>query len=185
MSQQAKLKPMSDVAFRMMRYTMSLMDMFSREAPRRRLTDAPLKHGMKVVDYGCGPGRYTLPIAEAVGPQGRVYAVDIQPLAIETVRRKAADRGLANVETVLVDSYDTGLPGASVDMVLLVDVIHGVDDRDALLREIYRVLKPGGFLFMDSGHASVSEVRKQVDDTGLFETVKFDGRNMLMTARKT
>jgi ubiquinone/menaquinone biosynthesis C-methylase UbiE len=138
---------------------------------------------MTVVDYACGPGRYTIPLAEAVGPQGRVYAIDIQPLAIEIVKKKAVSKGLANIETVLVDSYHSGIPDASADLVLLLDVIHGIHERDVLFREIHRLLKPSGLLFMDSGHASTREVKAQVEATGLFTMVKFDGRDMLLSKK--
>lgn len=100
MSQQTKLKPMPDFGFRMMVWGMKLEDLF--RSPKVLLKKVPLLEGMTVVDYACGPGRYTIPTAELVGPNGKVYAVDNQPLAIEIVKRKAAGKSLANIQTVLV-----------------------------------------------------------------------------------
>jgi len=176
-----KLKPMPDVAFRAMAWTMSVMDFFAPSAVRRHLSKVPLKEGMTVVDYACGPGRYTIPVAETVGPKGKVFAVDIQPVAIEMVKRKAARKHLWNIETVLADSHNTGIPGAAADVVLLVDMIHMVSDRDSLLREVHRLLKPDGVLFVGVEHIRAAEVRTQIEATGLFKTVMFEGRDMLLS----
>jgi ubiquinone/menaquinone biosynthesis C-methylase UbiE len=107
---------------------------------------------MAVVDYGCGPGRYTLPIAELIGPKGKIFAVDIQPLAIKNVKEKVVRQGLTNIETILVDSYNTGIQDSSIDLVLLIDTLHLINDYNALFREIHRILKQDGLIFMDKGH---------------------------------
>jgi len=160
---------------------MRLKDLFQR--PEDLLKKAPIKEGMTVVDYGCGPGRYTIPTAALIGPKGKVYAVDIQPLAIEIVKRKAADKSLANVQPVLADSFDTGIPESSADIVLLIDAISPIKDRDALFKEIHRLLKPDGFLFMDSSHMRTSRAKAIVEGTGLFAMVKLDGRTMLLAKK--
>lgn len=175
--QQSAIKPMSNLAYRFEEWLLYVWDIFLRH-PEQDLQRIPLEKGMTVVDYGCGPGHYTIPLAEMVGPKGRVYAVEIQPLALETVKKKAARKSLANIIPVLVDSYDTGIPEASADVVLLIDAFHMMSDRDALLKEIYGLLKPDGFLYMDPGHMKAGEVKNIVEKTGLFKMVKFDGRNM-------
>jgi len=151
--------------------------------PQRRLKDIPLKEGMAVVDYGCGPGRYTLPIAKLVGPKGKVFAVDIQPLAISMVKRQASRESLANIEPILVDSYNTGIQGSSIDLVLLVDTFHQIKDYDALFREIHRILKRGGILFMDPGHMRMSKAKKIVKSSGLFTIMECRGNDMLVAPR--
>ena len=151
--------------------------------PQRRLRDIPLKEGMAVVDYGCGPGRYTLPIAKLVGPKGKVFAVDIQPLAISMVKRQASRESLANIEPILVDSYNTGIQGSSIDLVLLVDTFHQIKDYDALFREIHRILKRGGILFMDPGHMRMSKAKKIVKSSDLFTIMECRGNDMLVAPR--
>ena len=151
--------------------------------PQRRLKDIPLKEGMAVVDYGCGPGRYTLPIAKLVGPKGKVFAVDIQPLAISMVKRQASRESLANIEPILVDSYNTGIQGSSIDLVLLVDTFHQIKDYDALFREIHRILKRGGILFMDPGHMRMSKAKKIVKSSDLFTIMECRGNDMLVAPR--
>lgn len=178
-----KPKPMSDWHFRVMVWLYKLTDLFSN--PERHLEKMPLREGMVVVDYGCGPGRYTIPIAELIGPQGKVFAVDIQPLAVKLVKEKAALRSLANIESVLVDSFDTGIRASTADMVLLIDTVHLIDDHDALFHEIRRILKPNGLLFMDSGHMKTERVKQIVESTGLFTLVEQKGQDMLLTKEPT
>jgi ubiquinone/menaquinone biosynthesis C-methylase UbiE len=157
----------SDLAFRFMALGYKLRDLFQN--PRRSLEEARLTKGMSVVDYGCGPGSFTIAAAEMIGEKGRVFAVDIHPLAISTVKQKASRKGLQNVETVLVRGYDTGIEASSIDRVLLIDTIHLIDDPDALFREIHRMLKPDGLLFMEKGHMAMSEQKAILKKTGLFE----------------
>ena len=177
MYQETKLKPMSNFMFRCAKCLMYVWDIFLRH-PRRDIEKLPLKAGMTVVDYGCGPGHYTIPLAEVIGPSGRVYAVDIQPLAVATVKKQAARKSLNNITTVLVNSYDTGMPDSTADIVLLLDTFHMISDPDALFREISRLLKPDGFLLMDPGHMKAVKAKTIVERSGLFNMVRFDGRNM-------
>jgi len=176
MTARNKTGPMPDWVFRGMTWTYALVDLFS--SPARRLARLPLGKGMTAVDYACGPGRYCIDIARYVGPEGRVYAVDIQPLAVRSVRRKAAQQGLVNIEAILVDSYDTGIPRSCADLVLLLDAFHQIDDRPALLREVGRIIKPEGTFLMEPGHMALDKARDIVADSGLFVHAMTRGRDM-------
>ena len=169
----------SDLAFRLMTLIYKLRDLLQN--PRRSLEKARLTKGMSVVDYGCGPGSFTIPAAELVGHEGRVFAVDIHPLAISTVKQKASRKGLQNVETILVRGYDTGIEESSVDRVLLIDTIHAIDDPDALFREIHRMLKPDGLLFMEKGHMAMSEQKSILEKSGLFKITESQDLMILAT----
>ena len=177
MSKEKKLRRVPDAVYRIDIWFFKFFDLFSN--PRQLLKKIPLKEGMTVVDYGCGIGRYTLPVAELVGSKGKVFAVDIQPLAIKTVKEKAAKQGLTNIETILVDSYNTGIQDSGIDIVLLIDTLHMVEDCDALFQEIYRILKQDGFIFMDKGHLKMSRAREIVESTDLFTIVECWSREML------
>ena len=122
-------------------------------------------------------------LAELVGPGGKVFAVDIQPLAIRTVKEKAARKSLTNIEAVLANSYTAAIPASSADIVLLFDTVHMIKDHDALFHEIHRLLKPDGFLFMDPGHMRMPRAREIVESTGLLTMVKCPGRDMLLTKK--
>ena len=80
-----------------------------------------------------------------MGERGRVYALDKEPLAIRKVEEKARQEGFHNIDTILSD-LDTGLPDESVDVILLYGVLPEVGHKELLLRELYRVLKPSGYL---------------------------------------
>ena len=181
MTNEKKLKPEPNAVYKVNIWFWKFTDLFWN--PRRHLKKIPLREGMKVVDYGCGPGRYSLPIAEFIGPKGRVFAVDIQPLAIETVKEKVARGGLTNVEAILVDSYDTGIQDSSIDLVLLIDTFHQIGARDSLLGEIHRILKPDGLLFMDPGHMKMPKAKEIVESTSLFTIVESQGKNMLVAPK--
>jgi len=113
--------------------------------PEEEVRKLSLKEGQKVLDYGCGIGSYTFPAARLVGERGRVYALDKEPLAIRKIEKKAREEGFHNIDTILSD-LDTGLPDESVDVILLYGVLPEVKHKEPLLRELYRVLKPGGYL---------------------------------------
>jgi ubiquinone/menaquinone biosynthesis C-methylase UbiE len=178
-----RLRPAPSWAYRLMIWTLSLMDFVRAGRPEAHLAKAPLRAGMTVVDWGCGPGRYVIPAARIVGSEGKVYAVDIQPEAIEIVSDRAARASLTNVETMLIDSYTAPIASASVDLVLNLDAFHGISDRPALLREIHRLLKPDGRLFMDPGHMPMGRAREIVDGTGLFSVVEQSGNDLLLVPR--
>lgn len=161
-----KIKPMPGVIYKINMFSYKIWDLFQN--PKRYLEGIPLREGITVIDYGCGPGRYTLPIAKSVGPEGKVFAVDIQPLAVKTVNEKAARQGLTNVEAILVDSYNTGIQEASVDMALLIDILPIIRDRTALFHEIHRLLRSDGLLFIKHGRVKMSRTREIVESTGFF-----------------
>ena len=94
------------------------------------------------------PGRFfTISAAELVGNEGRVYAIDLHPLAIEQVAKKVRDASLTNVRLIKADALETGLAGDCIDLVLLFGVIPSPTlPLDRLLPEMYRLLKPEGVL---------------------------------------
>lgn len=139
---------MPNLYFRVMSSLMAIRD---RLSPRRPvLEEAGVSPGQVLLDYGCGPGSYTILAAKMVGPSGHVHAVDIHPMAIERIERRARRAGLSNVSTIMTDR-DTGLPDASVDIALLYDILHLLTEPAGILQEISRVLRPEGALSV-SGH---------------------------------
>jgi ubiquinone/menaquinone biosynthesis C-methylase UbiE len=144
---------MSDVAFRLMNATFTLIDLFSTKIDQRVLTFG-IQDGMTVIDYGCGPGRYATRFSKLVGESGKVFAIDIQPLALEAVKRKMQQQGRHNIVPVLTDGYNTGLPDHAADIACVIDMFFGVKDPSALLREVHRIIKTEGTLVIDDGHPS-------------------------------
>lgn len=123
-------------------------DRFRLLLPRDLLIRAGLRAGMTVADVGCGPGFFTLPAAEIVGPAGRVYAIDISRQVLKSVREKARDARLNNIETVLAEESSVPLPDGAVQFALLAFVLHEAVQPGAFAHEVARLLAPGGRLLL-------------------------------------
>jgi predicted methyltransferase len=100
--------------------------------------------GATVADLGCGAGWFTIRLARRVGPNGLVYAEDVQTEMISATERRAQREGLRNVRPILGTEDDPKLPAGRVDAILIVDIYHEIADPVALLRSVARALKPGG-----------------------------------------
>jgi ubiquinone/menaquinone biosynthesis C-methylase UbiE len=162
-------KPMPNIAFKGMALVFKLRDLLS---PRRQiLQEADVKPGFRVLDFGCGPGGYLLDTVALVGPSGMVYALDVHPLAIQSVQRIAGKKGLTNVETILSDCK-TGLPDNSINVVLLYDILHMLNDPNGVLAELHRVLKQDGVLSCLDPHMNQDEAIASVTATRLFRLSK-------------
>jgi ubiquinone/menaquinone biosynthesis C-methylase UbiE len=107
-----------------------------------------LKPGMTVVDLGSGPGDYSIPIANIVGKEGRVYAVDLWEGCIEFLRSEIARQGIVNIEPILADmSKRLPFKEESIDVCLMATILHDLKDNqshDATLAEVKRFLKKSG-----------------------------------------
>jgi ubiquinone/menaquinone biosynthesis C-methylase UbiE len=103
-----------------------------------------LRTGDTIADVGAGTGYFSLPMAQAVGPRGKVYAVDAQAEMLAWMKKKLDQAGVANVEPVQAQADQTGLPEASCGLFFLANIWHELDDCAAVAREAQRVLKPGG-----------------------------------------
>lgn len=103
-----------------------------------------LRPGERVADVGAGSGYFTLRVARAVGPTGRVLAIDINPDLLEFLDRRAKEAGLANVVSRRVEKDDPDLPPAGIDTILMVDTFHYIKERAAYARKLRAGLAPGG-----------------------------------------
>jgi len=130
-----------------------------------------IRPGERVLELGPGPGVFTVEAARRVGPQGRLFAVDIQPEMIAQVEERVREAGLTNVETHVADAYQLPLDDASVDRAFLVTVLPEVPDQARALAELCRVLRPGGLLsiteeFTDPDYPFVFETIRRVEAAG-------------------
>ena len=158
-------KPMSDLHFKFMSLGYKFRDFFK---PRKDvLREVDIRPGSHVLDYGCGPGSYSVIAAESVGTTGKVYALDIQPLAVRGVQKAASKKGLTNIVTIRSDCA-TGLEDSSIDIVLLYDTYHSLSEPDAVLAELHRVLRPNGILSFNDHHMKEDEIVSRLTNRGLF-----------------
>jgi len=143
-----------------------------------------LKRGMSVADLGAGTGLFTRLFAEQVGPEGKVYAVDISKDFLDHIAAQAKAKGQSQVVTVRGTQDSTNLPAGSVDLVFLCDVYHHLEDHEKVLGSIHQALRPGGSLVvvefdrvegkssdfvLKHIRAGQAEFRKEIESAG-FET---------------
>ena len=118
------------------------------EHPDQALDAIGILPGSVVGDVGAGVGYFTEKLARRVGPNGKVYANDIQPEMLEQLRKNMARKKIGNVETVLGGEDDPHLPANTLDLILLVDVYHEFSKPQAMLRHMRESLKPDGRLVL-------------------------------------
>lgn len=158
------------------------------EAPSRAIDALGLTPGMVVADIGAGSGYYTSRIARRVGPAGRVYATDIQPGMIELLNRRITSEGLTNVTTILGAMEDPRLPPRSVDLAIMVDVYHELQQPQLFLQRLKEAFKPGGRLvllefrkedpkipILEVHKMSVAEVKAELEAEGFALERVIDG----------
>jgi ubiquinone/menaquinone biosynthesis C-methylase UbiE len=129
------------------------------ESPERAAWQRPdevvaalgLRPGQVAADLGAGPGYFTLRLARAVGPSGRVYGIDVEPRMTELLARRAAEAGLGNVHPVLAPDGD-GLPPEPCQVVLCVNAFHHFHDGAGTLRRLAGCLAPGGRIALVEFH---------------------------------
>jgi len=160
-------KKMSNFGFKMMvNAGMPIRNLFM--PPAKMLAEVEIHPGYKVLDYGCGPGAFTIMIAEIVGQSGIVYALDIHPLAIKAVEQNARKKNLSNYKTIL-SSCSTSLPDNSLDLVIFFDVFHALKNQEEVLIELHRVLKSDATMCLSDHHMKEIEILKRLTGKGLFK----------------
>ena len=126
------------------------------------LTEIGIGESQRVLDFGCGSGAYAIPAAKLVGEKGKVYALDKDAGALETLKESIRKESLGNVETILSSDLKISLEVELADVVLLYDVIHLIEDRATLFAEIYRILKPDGVVSIYPMHVKKAEILRQM-----------------------
>jgi ubiquinone/menaquinone biosynthesis C-methylase UbiE len=114
------------------------------QKPEQIMDALGIADGAAVADLGAGGGWFTIRLARRVGPQGRVYAEDIQPQMIESIQRRVEREGLKNVTLVHGTPTDPRLPAGALDAVLIVETFSEMEDPVSLLKNVARSLKARG-----------------------------------------
>jgi cyclopropane fatty-acyl-phospholipid synthase-like methyltransferase len=151
----------------------------AEEEPSRAIEALGLRGGMTVADIGAGSGYYTVRMARKVGPDGKVYATDIQVGMLSLLQRRAKQEQLQNIVPVLGAVDDPKLPPGSLDLALMVDVYHELSAPQAFVRRLREALKPEGRLVLiefrkedprvpirEEHKMSVAQVRQELSADG-------------------
>jgi ubiquinone/menaquinone biosynthesis C-methylase UbiE len=148
------------------------------EAPHPLITRERLRAtlepeaGERILEIGPGTGYYTLDLAAWIGPEGELEIFDLQQEMLDHTMQRVAERELANVTPAQGDARDLPYPDDSFDAVVLTTVLGEIPDQDAALREIARVLRPGGRLvvgelFGDPHYVPPGALQRRAEAAGL------------------
>ncbi|MBI4482038.1 MAG: methyltransferase domain-containing protein [Acidobacteria bacterium] len=160
-------------------------DRVAKLETERVVSALKVKNGDVVADIGAGSGLFSRPLARAVGPAGKVYAVDINQELLDYTAQRARQEKITNIQTVLGEPVDPKLPPGGVDLIFICDVLHHIEHRQAYLSKLPRYLKPGGRLVIldfaqnwPEGHEEmrfeVADVEAWVKSAGFRRVQAFD-----------
>ena len=172
-----------NVFFRMMTFVMQLADAF-RNYSNKNFKTLGLAPGQIVVDYGCGPARYIKNASETVGPKGKVYAVDIHPMAIKIVNEKIKKYNLKNVEAFLANGYSCAIKDKSADVVYALDMFHMIENPTELLAELARIVKPKGIVIIEDGHQSRAKTIDKIEESNIFTVFQQNKYHVVCTVKE-
>lgn len=154
-------------AFKIMAFVMKIMDVMGYHD--KNFKTLGIKKGQTIIDYGCGPARYTRRISAAIGNNGQLIATDIHPLAIQSVNRKIKKYRLDNAKAILSKGYACPVSSNVADLVLALDMFHMIQDTNALLKEFSRIVKPSGIVIIEDGHQHRETTKAKILKSGLFK----------------
>lgn len=155
------------------------------QKPKQVVERLDVQPGARVADLGAGGGYFTWYLAAAVGPQGKVYAVEIDDTALAIIEKEMKSRGVRNVVPIRAESGDAKLP-EPVDLVFSCDTYHHMQDRIAYFQSLARYLKPDGKVAILDFHAegffsgllghgtTKQEVRREMESAGYRLAAEYD-----------
>ncbi|MEE9282385.1 MAG: class I SAM-dependent methyltransferase [Myxococcota bacterium] len=148
------------------------------QQPEKVIDSLGIRAGDRIADVGAGGGYFTFRLAEATGPEGRVYAVDVDRDMTEYLRERARDEGAENVEVILAEYHDPLLPEAGVDLVFVCNTYHHIEERSDYFANVQKYLRPGGRVaiveYVPQGwfqrifphSTSAEEIRREMEQAG-------------------
>jgi glutathione peroxidase-family protein/precorrin-6B methylase 2 len=159
----------------------------AEESTTNMIKAMQIQPGQILCDMGAGNGYHTLKMSELTGKKGLVYAVDVQPEMLKMLKERAKKANINNIKTIVNKYYNTGLPKASIDKMLMCDVYHEFSHPEHMLNDIYKALKPDGELMLvefrkedkavpikEDHKMSAAQVIKEMEANGFVLSRRYD-----------
>ncbi len=143
--------------------------------PVKNIEQCGIQAGMEIADFGSGSGHYSMAASRALIATGRVYAVDVQPDLLTKLKNEAVRQGLYNIEVIWGNIEKLGgtkLRDNSVDLVLLSNILFQLDDRETMVKEVKRVLRPAGRVMVVDWSDSFGGIGPKQENVVKKETAK-------------
>ncbi|HWQ63949.1 MAG TPA: class I SAM-dependent methyltransferase, partial [Methanospirillum sp.] len=152
---------------------------------RRTITNLALKPGMQVLDAGCGPGRLSVPLADAVGPDGTVTAMDLQDGMLAIVRERGEKNKITNISFIQGGIGEVEIPSEQYDRAVLITVLGEIPNRETAMRGLFKALKSGGILLVEETirdpHFQTRSTVTQLAESAGFRVKEFSGNRLSYT----
>lgn len=155
------------LGFRMMVWTYKIRDLFNPVG--KILEEFNINEGNTVVDYGCGPGRYLKKASNLVGENGKVYAVDIQKIAMEYVKSEINENNLNNVYPILVKNNNIPIENNTADIIYALDMFHQISNAKIFFRKLSKIIKNDGVLYIEDGHQPRQDSIDKIKQSNLWK----------------
>jgi ubiquinone/menaquinone biosynthesis C-methylase UbiE len=152
--------------YNLMVLTYKIQDLLFK--PDNILCEFGVKEGFTVAVFGCGPGRHIRQASMLVGKIGRVFAVDINQIALKHVRKRMDKFNISNVIPVLYKESCSKIENESVDMVYALDMFHQVENPKEFLEQIHRIIKRDGWLILEDGHQPREVTISKINQSNLW-----------------
>ncbi|MCP3925953.1 MAG: class I SAM-dependent methyltransferase [Desulfobacterales bacterium] len=161
------IERMPDFAYKVMSFFFRIRERYG--SPSKKLLNFNIEKGKAVVDYGCGPGLYIKKASELAGKDGILYAVDIHELAINDIKKRIKKEKIDNVIPILAKGHSVTIETGSIDIIYALDMFHMIKNTDSFLKELNRILKTSGLLYLEDGHQKREKARMKVNQSGFFK----------------
>ncbi|HUF24785.1 MAG TPA: class I SAM-dependent methyltransferase [Vicinamibacterales bacterium] len=152
------------------------------QKPEQVMDALGIADGARVADLGAGGGYFTIRLARRVGPNGIVYAEDIQPQMLGSIERRVEREQLQNVRSVLGQPEDPNLPAGELDAVLIVDTFNAFEKPVAVLERVRESLKPGGRVgiieYTKEGHGPGPAMEDRIDPDVVINAARVAGLHL-------
>ncbi|MCK5767708.1 MAG: class I SAM-dependent methyltransferase [Candidatus Atribacteria bacterium] len=154
---------------------------YTEERCKEILKKTGIEEGQIVLDFGCGGGNYTIPVAKIIGNKGKVYAVDEDGYKLKDLQEKAKSANLHNIKIVRTSGeLNFGFKDGAFDVVLLYDIFWYFSLQSPklseLLKAVYRVLKPDGLISVYPEHIETEKLKQKIEKSGFYLINIFQGK---------